>query len=293
MRRFVTIGLICAVALFVITGGAEAQFKGEGKYQASLIENNTFGFNPTCGGGGANCVIAGFSFPVDKEKSKVQVKPSGTDGDGGVTTKLLLSSVDCPGELLGNDLGVEGKCGPKDTPIVNHVAVLNTTAVATTTRVGLMFDLKQGKGIFQANGKNKVGGAELAGPLVTVVFKQPLFVNSVEIREPGTDVAHPDTGCGVIPLPLVDTCSNGTMYARTGIRVGEDVTLSCATTADCDDGGANPTLICIGIACQAEPCTVDADCDQNGGGSGGTDECGSGGTCCNPATDPTCAGQVP
>jgi hypothetical protein len=295
MHRYLAIGLVLAASLFVVAGGAEAQFKGEGKYLVNLIENNTAGTNPTCGGAppGTDCTVAGFSWPAGKEKSKVLIKPSKTDGDGGVTIKLIMSNLDCPGEPGGNDQSLVGKCGPKTAPIEDHVLLLNSTAIGLTTRVGLLYNLKQGKGLFQANGKNKVGGADLVGPLVTIVFTEPLFINSVELKEPGTDVSHPTTGCDVIPLPMVDTCSNGLTYARTGVRVGEDLALSCANTAECDDGGANPTLICFLGGCTTEPCTNDVDCDQNGGGSGGTGECGSDGGCCDPAQEPGCAAEVP
>jgi hypothetical protein len=281
MKKFLAVTAI-AGGLVIAAQTAQAQgFKGVGKYAAAIIENN-FPGNPTCAG---NCNTAGYSFA--SEKSKVQIKPSGTDGDGGIITQLGLKFVNCPGEE-GNDGGAPGACGPQGSPATNHVFVLESNFAGIVTRAGVMYDIEKGKGAFQATGKNKVGGAAIAGPLVTAVFQRPLGIGQIQLKTPGSNVSHPTTGCGAIPLPPVNTCSDGQIYGVAGIRVGEDQALSCVNSAECAD-----TQICSIGACTAETCTLDADCDQNGGGNGGTGECGSDGQCCDPVIEAGCAAEVP
>jgi len=157
--------------------------------------------------------------------------------------------------------------------------------------VGIPFYLEKGKSRFVETGKNKQGAAGF-GAIISVLFQRPLGIGYVKIKTDGSDQANPTTGCDVIPLPPGNTCTDGDLWAFAGVRLGEDSDITCADTNECDNGGAAPTLICVGNLCQPEPCTIDADCDQNGSGSGGTGECGSDGFCCDPAQDGTCAGQV-
>jgi hypothetical protein len=201
-----------------------------------------------------------------------------------------MKFVDCPPN---NDSGA-GTCGPIGAQDPLGVMSLDVIAVGADLNnvAGLVFYLEKGKSRFLATGKNKMGAASF-GAVITSVFAQPLGVGRIKVREEGSDIENVTTGCGVIPLPAVNTCTDGLLWAFAGIRVGEDLSLSCADTNECDNGGAAPTLICVGGACQPEPCVADVDCDQNGSGSGGTGECGDDGVCCDPDNDATCAGQVP
>lgn len=268
-----------AAAASLAGSGAEAQgFKGVGKYSSSIVENS-FPINPT-----------NFSFTA--EKSKVAVKPSGKNGDGGIVTQLNMKFVDCAADPQGNDGGA-GTCGPKGTQMPEGVMQLDVIALGADLPgvAGIPFYLEKGKSRFVATGKNKQGGAAF-GATITVLFQQPLGIGAIKIRTAGSDMTNPTTGCGIIPLPPLNTCTDGALWAFAGVRVGEDQDLSCTTTIECDNGGAAPTLICQAGACVPEPCTMDGDCDQNGSGSGGSGECGSDGFCCDPDQDLTCAGQM-
>jgi len=250
----------------------QAQFKGAGKYAAGIIEQSG---NST-------------DFSFDKEKSKVQIKPSKKGGDGGFTIQLNAKFIDCP--AVGND-GGPGTCGVKDFPVIGHVMELNITVLGIIpAKVPLLYDIEKGKTKFQSSGKNKAL-AGVAGPIVSVLFKTTVAVDSIRLHVPGSDPGNVATGCDVLPLPVGDTCTDGAVYAVAGFRAGEDPDLTCATTAECDSSGANPTLICSGGGlCAPEPCTADVDCDQDGGGSGGSGQCDcTTSTCCDEATQPGCS----
>lgn len=265
------IAFVAGAAVIVIGPPAEGQFKGAGKYAASIVE---FQANTS-------------DFSFDKEKSKVQIKPSKKDGDGGFVIQLNAKFIDCPS--LGNDKGKAGKCGQNGLPHINHIMELNLHVLgALAVKTGISFDVEKGKAAFSSTGKNKTVAGE-AGPLVSVLYTTAIGVDGIRLRTPGSDPFDEETGCDVLPLPPVNTCTDGLIYGIAGFRAGEDLGTTCTTTAQCDNSGANPTLICVGGACEPEPCNADADCDQNGGGSGGTGQCDCGtNTCCNEATLPGC-----
>jgi hypothetical protein len=245
------------------------------------------------------------NFDLSKS-GKVSLLPSLTPGNGGIVTQLVLSNVDCPPN---NDQGIVNKCGVKGSPQTNHVMAVSTTFLGQNLIdvVGVRYKLELGKAAFQATGKNKIGGAAF-GALVTGIFNQPLGVGFIQLREPGSVPSD----CDNVPLPpntckggtnagaacttngqcnsnvcSPDGCTDGAMYAFAGIVAGSDSGVSCATASDCA-----LTQICSTGACAAEPCSSDAMCDQNGNGDGGTGQCASSGTCCDPNIDPTCAAQL-
>jgi hypothetical protein len=266
MRQKIAFATALAVAAaFSLSGTAQAK----DKYGATIVENIA---NPT-------------NFHFAQSGSKVQIKPSDKAGDGGVVTQLNLKFVDCPAPGPGNDGGAAGKCGVKDTPVTDHVLDLsvNFGGADFDSIIGIKYSIEKGKGAFQATGKNKITGTAF-GAFVTVVFNQPLGIGLIKLREAGTD----PTDCDTIPLLPGNGCTDGGMYGLAGIVVGSDSGVTCATSQDCP-----LTAICTASVCANEPCTLDADCDQNGTGNGGTGQCGSNGNCCDPAFDPTCAAQVP
>lgn len=267
MRKliFSAVAALAAVALAV---PALAQNKGAGKYAAGIFESPANGTN--------------FTMP-GKAKGKIQIKPSKKDLDGGWTIQLNVKGIDCVAE----DASEAGKCGIKGVPIGGHRLELNTFALgALAVAVGIEYQIEGGKTTFVESGKNKtgVGGG---GALVSILYNTVLGIDGVRLRGPASDPFNVTTGCGVIPLPPVNTCIDGPIYAIAGILVGEDLGLPCAATSEC---GSNPVLVCNAPTCEIETCSADADCDQNGGGTGGTGECDCGaGACCDPLTDPGCA----
>ena len=267
-----SIVLVAALAM-VFSTAAYGQNKGAGKYSSSVMPRPGY--------------AGDFTMP-GKAKGKVQIKPSKKDGDAGWTIQLNVKGIDCP--LAGNDGGEAGKCGLNDVGVAGHQMELNILALgAVGAKVAVEFQIEKGKTTFVSTGKNKQGAGG-AGALATVLFNTNLAIDSIRLHEPGSDPLNAMTGCGVIPLPEPNTCLDGPAWAFTGIQVGEDLLLTCSSTAECDNAGAQPALICSGMTCVTEPCAVDADCDQDGGGSGGTGECDCGaGTCCDPGTNPGCA----
>lgn len=259
VRRLLGLALLPAAFGMLLTPPVQAK----DKYQSSIV-----GTNP-----------ANPNFSFTKGGSKVSFKPSTKDGDGGIITQLNVKFIDCPPN---NDKGLPGKCGVKGNPICDHVMNLSVLAVGleVSPAAGLRYCIEKGKVFFPSTGKNKIGG-DFFGALITLVFDQPLGVGLIRLQEPGSipsdcATAPPDPGC-----------TDGALYGFAGITVGHDSGVTCSTDSDCPI-----TAICNGSnKCEAESCTVDADCDQGGGvGSG---ECGDSGTCCDPGLDPTCAGQVP
>ena len=215
---------------------------------------------------------------------KLAFKSSTAVGSGGLVTQLVLSNVDCPMDPQGNDAGVAGKCGPKLDPIVDHVVELGISFAGLDLDgvAGIKYQLKQGKAAFEFSGKNSMPGNAL-GATITLVYNQPLGIGIVRLRTPGSDPA----ACDTTPLLPGNHCTNGTPYAIAGVVVGSDSSVNCTTDTQC-----SKTAICTAGHCTTETCSVDSDCNQ-GGGVGGTGQCGSDGNCCDPALDPTCAGQVP
>lgn len=234
---------------------------------------------------------------------KIAILPSTVAGNGGIVTQLVLTNVDCPPN---NDGGVTDKCGVKGSPQTNHVFALSasTFGIDINDVVGIRYKIELGKAAFQATGKNKIGGA-VFGPLVSAIFNQPLGVGYIKLHAPGSV----PTDCDAVPLPTktckggtnagagctangdcnsnvctANGCTDGAVYAETGVVAGSDPGVSCTTAADCA-----LTQICTSGTCTNEPCTTDANCDQNGTGNGGTGQCGSNNTCCDPNNDPTCA----
>ena len=266
MRKTIVLCAALAVAAgMALCGTAEAK----DKYSATVVENsaNTTDFHLLQGG------------------SKIQIKPSDKPGDGGIVTQLNLKFVDCPPPGPGNDGGAPGKCGVKDSPVVNHVMDLSVHVLGNdfNSIVGIKYSIEKGKGFFQATGKNKITG-DVFGAFVTLVFNQSLGIGVIKLREAGTD----PTDCDTVPLVMGNGCTDGGIYAVGGVVFGSDSGVTCAANTECP-----LNAICMAMVCAAEPCVADTDCDQNGTGNGGTGQCGSSGTCCDPAVDPTCAGQVP
>ncbi len=266
--------LVAFAALAVVFSAAssEAQFKGAGKYAAGIVE---FQANAS-------------DFSFDKEKSKVQIKPSKKALEGGWSIQLNAKFIDCP--AVGNDKGAAGKCGENGAPVTNHVMELNIHVLGVlATKVGILYEVEKGKARFSETQKNKTF-ASAAGPLVSVLFATSIGVDGIRLRTTGTDVLNPTTGCAVQPLPPVNTCTDGMIYGIAGFRAGEDPETTCLNTAQCDGGGAQPTLICTGGLCETESCVSDADCDQNGGGSGGSGQCDcDNNQCCTDALLPGCS----
>jgi hypothetical protein len=233
----------------------------------------------------------GSGFHLLKSGSKVKIKPSTKAGEGGFVLQLLLKHVDCPDIL--NFKAKPGLCGTADAPVAspvrNHVLELSVRAAGTEllggagnpTGAGVLFRLEKGKAIFQKTGKNKVDGS-IFGALATAIFNQPLGIGLIRVHTAGSNVAE----CATAPLLPGNGCTDGDIYAMSGITVGSDAGLSCSADAEC-----GKTQICDAGLCAPEPCTVDADCDEGGGV--GSFQCGDGGTCCDPAIDATCAAQVP
>ena len=248
------IAIVAGLALVASAPMAEAQFKGAGKYAAGIVE---FEANTS-------------DFSFDKEKSKVQIKPSKKDGDGGFVIQLNAKFIDCPPN---NDKGKAGKCGENTIPQQNHIMELNLHVLgALPVKTGLRYDVEKGKAAFESTGKNKTP-ASTAGALVSVLYTTSIGVDGIRLRTPGSDVLHPTTGCDALPLPPVNTCADGLIYGIAGFRAGEDLDTTCTTALDCEEGGPQPTLICVAGACVPEPCNADSDCDQNGQGSGGSGQC--------------------
>lgn len=241
-----------------------APVQAKDKYQSTIVEE----FNNST------------DFSFTKSGSKVKFQPSTKDGDGGVVTQLNVKFIDCPS--VANDKGKAGKCGEKGVPICDHVMVMNVRAlgVEVPNAAGLRYCIEKGKVYFPDTGKNKIPGSAL-GALVTLLFDKPLGIGVIKLQTPGSNPSDCDTA------PPPSTCTDGDVYGIAGIVVGNDPSLVCTTDADC-----STTAVCGGGGlCTPETCTVDADCDEGGGV--GTGECGSGGTCCDPGTDPTCPDQVP
>ena len=239
------------------------------KYQASMVS-----LNPTA---------SGISF---SKSGKVAFKATKKPGAGGLETQLVLSGVDCPPN---NDGATAGKCGVSGNPQTDHVLELGVSSLDGQLDLdgiaGVRLDIEKGKAVFQATGKNKIGGAAF-GSLVTLIFGQPLGIGIVRVREPGTDPSVCDTVPLVPPGQNNNDCLDGEAYGIAGVRVETDPSLVCTVDSDC-----GVTATCESGLCTPEPCTNDTDCDEGGGvGSG---ECGSNGDCCDPGLDPTCAGQVP
>jgi hypothetical protein len=252
------VALVAAVFGMLVTAPVQA---GD-KYQSTIVEvvPNTTDFSFTKGG------------------SKVSFKPSSKQGEGALITQLNAKFIDCPPN---NDKGLAGKCGVKDAAICNHVLNLGVRALGldVPNAAGLRYCIEKGKTFFQDSGKNKVGGGAL-GAVVSLIFNQPLGIGLVKMQTPGSV----PSSCLTAPAPT--TCTDGDVYAMAGVTVGSDTDVTCATDADC-----TLTAICVASACEQEPCTIDAECDDGGGvGSG---ECGANNFCCDPGPDPTCAGQVP
>lgn len=261
-----TAGRLAASAVTGVVVIAGAAMAGD-KYSASLIK-----YEPGAGNPRYEIVKSG----------KVSIKSSTKAGDGGIVTQLTLGGIDCPAPGPGNDGGKAGKCGVSGSPVVNHVLTESTSfgGADLDDVAGIKFKLEKGKATFQATGKNKIGGA-VFGPLVSVIFNQPLGFGFIKVREAGSDPSD----CDAVPLAPGNGCTDGPLYGIAGITAGSDAGLTCSSHSDCTD-----TAICVSGFCEPEPCVVDADCDEGGGS--GTGECGSNGDCCDPTLDPTCAGQV-
>ena len=120
--------------------------------------------------------------------------------------------------------------------------------------------------------------------MVTTMFDKPMGIGQIKLHQTGSAPLE----CDSVPLLPGNGCTDGAVYAMTGINVGTDSTLTCADNTEC-----GIAQICDGGICVPEPCTVDADCDQDGTGNGGSGECGPGNECCDPDITPGCAAYIP
>lgn len=135
-------------------------------------------------------------FTVGSNGSKVTIKPSTKDGDGGLTIQLTLKNVDCASysgvdDPTGNNKGTPGKCGlvkVKTTPALparNHVMSMSVNFIGLEWPdvAGILFQIDNGVATFEATGKNKIGGAALFGSLVNAVFNNPLGLGIIKFHD--------------------------------------------------------------------------------------------------------------
>ncbi len=180
----------------------------------------------------------GNQITIAPVKPKVVPLPSAP----GLVTQLILKNVDCPAE--GNDSGKAGKCGialdptkckaagspqpcctglgtgPTCSKVDAVLAMSVHFAGADIFNVaGVPIEFSKGQAVFQATEKNKIDGS-VFGALVTAILGQPMGFHVLTIKTEGSDPTNLTTGCGVVPLPMVNTCLDGIPFAFTGITVG-------------------------------------------------------------------------
>jgi hypothetical protein len=213
-------------------------------------------------------------FTVQSNGSKVVIKPSTKNGDGGLTIQLILKNVDCAtysgvDDPTGNDKGKPAKCGlvgsrsVPDMPARDQVMSIgvNFAGQDLPDVAGILFQIRNGVATFEATGKNKVGGAALFGSLVTLSFGSPMGFGLIKFHD---------------------------AYRVCTSRV------SCLTSSQCPTGQD-----CIGGACVplGAACTADSDCPTGRGCFKGSCVagvlCSTNSDCTAPETcvNGVCAGQ--
>lgn len=177
------------------------------QYQATIVADDT---NST-------------AFTIAKPGSKLIIKPSSKPADGGIVVQLVLKNVDCPS--IGNDGQKANKCGSKganaDALSRKHVLNIGARALGLDTPdvAGVTYRLEKGAAVFEATGKNMVSATQLFGALASAILHHSLGVGLVKLQERGTDADNATTGCGVVPLPVDNTCTDGGVYGFAGITV--------------------------------------------------------------------------
>ena len=200
---------VCRVALWVVAfaGLPNGRVYAGDQYQCTIIADDT---NST-------------AFTIAKPGSKVVVKPSNKPTDGGVVLQLILKNVDCPS--VGNDGGKANKCGSKgagaDALTRKHVLNIGARALGLDApdSAGVTYRLEKGVALFEASGKNTVSSTQAFGVLGAAIRGHSLGVGIVKLHERGTDPDNATTGCGVVPLPVGNTCTDGGVYGVAGINV--------------------------------------------------------------------------
>lgn len=196
-----------AVALAAVAAIPRGPVHAGDQYQATIVADDT---NST-------------AFTIAKPGSKVSVKPSSKPADGGAVVQLVLKNVDCPN--IGNDAGKANKCGSKgagpDALTRKHVLNIGARALGLDTPdvAGLTYRLEKGAAVFEATGKNTISAAQAFGVLAGPIAGHALGVGLVKLQARGSDPDNPGTGCGVVPLPVGNTCIDGGVYGIAGIKV--------------------------------------------------------------------------
>ena len=200
---------LCVVALGVAAMAAipRGAVQAGDQYQVTIAADDT---NAT-------------AFKIAKPGSKVVIKPSTKPADGGVVVQLLLKSVDCPS--VGNDGGKPNSCGSKgaaaDALTRKHVLNLGARALGLDVpdASGVTYRLEKGAAVFEASGKNTVSATQAFGALAGAILHHSLGIGLVKLQERGSDPDNATTGCGVVPLPVGNTCTDGGVYGMAGIAV--------------------------------------------------------------------------
>lgn len=282
--------LAVAVSLLVMPAVGHAKGKVKTDVVATEVGGGPPTFDPATAAGCYNPKLDPQNTTLLKKRvlGFFQIKATKKPGEAGATFQLNLKNIDCgdascPGSATQPKLS---QCN--ETDHVMQLIVQTNITGAVDIHVAVGFDLVLGKSVFPDTGKNKVSAALAFGPLVTAGFNQPSYFRGLNVRGPGS-VPLGGLGCTNAPTPLLgnEPCLDGELYGRAGTVQDVDETFTCTSTVEC-----SLSQICSGGFCTPEPCTIDSDCDQDGGGAGGSGECGSNGQCCDPAIDPTCAGQV-
>jgi hypothetical protein len=153
---------------------------------------------------------------------KMKITPSKLPGTS-LVVQLILSGVDCDPN---NDGGKPGKCGsvatPEDAVLDMSVRqyILPPTGADMMHVAGVPIEFVKGKAVFSATGKNKADGSQVFGVLVAAFLDQPVGVHVTYVRAEGTDPTNAFTGCGIVPLPAVNTCLDGGEFAIAGMTTG-------------------------------------------------------------------------
>jgi hypothetical protein len=200
---------VCIVALGVaaVAGLSKGRAYAGDQYQATIVADDT---NTT-------------DFTIAKPGSKIIIKPSSKPGDGGVLLQMVLKNVDCP--AAGNDGGKANKCGSKgaadDAPTRKHVMDIGARALGLDApeSAGVTYRLEKGAAVFEASGKNTVTSTQAFDVLGAAIRGHALGIGVVKLHARGSDPDNKTTGCGVVPLPIGNTCIDGGVYGMAGINV--------------------------------------------------------------------------
>lgn len=266
MKGHKALWLVAAALALLPARTAHAGFQYQSTIVAENAASNTTDFKLTKPGTG-----------------KVVIKPSTKAGGGGSTIQLVLKGVDCVNE--GNDASKTGKCGNSGSGgVTDHVMELGVRALGTefpgsiealpdsASVAGIKFKYVKGTALFQATGKNVISGA-VFGAGTTVIFNQPLGIGLIRLRTPGSVPTDCDSA------PSGPGCSDGIVYAFTGIQMGSDSSLHCSGDTSC-----SITQTCQSGSCATQTCSSGGDCRSGHCGTGS-----NAGNCCDPALTPaTC-----